>query len=171
MLKPQDVVVLVKLALERGRSWTYKQLAYELSMSVSEVYAGVKRSTQACLFSKELNRPNRKSLEEFLIHGVKYAFFPTVGPITRGIPTSFSSPMLSNKFVNEDNDVIFVWPHPSGHRRGQELTPLYKSVPDACMRDNNLYNALSVLDAIRIGRARDKNIAERLLLEMIRGDK
>lgn len=167
MLKPQDVVVLIKLAIESGRPWSYTQLAYELSMSASEIHAGIKRATQARLFSKQLNRPHRKALEEFLIHGVKYAYSPTIGSLTRGIPTSFASPALRDKFALHDDSEIYVWPHPVGEYRGLELSPLYKSVPDTATRDSKFYEALSLLDAIRIGRAREKNIAEKLLLEMI----
>jgi hypothetical protein len=168
MLKPQDVVVLIKLAIESGRSWSYTQLAYELSMSASEVHAGIKRATQARLFSKQLNRPHRKALEEFLIHGVKYAYFPTIGSLTRGIPTAFASPILREQFAMNDDSEIYVWPHPLGEYRGLEFSPMYKSVPDAATRDKKLYAALSLLDALRIGRARDRNIAEKLLLEMIK---
>ncbi|MDY0281128.1 MAG: hypothetical protein RBR35_11275 [Salinivirgaceae bacterium] len=167
MLKPQDIVVLIKLAIESGRTWSYTQLAYELSMSASEIHAGIKRATQARLFSKQLNRPHRKALEEFLIHGVKYAYSPTIGSLIRGIPTAFASPVLRDHFALNDDSEIYVWPHPEGEYRGLELSPLYKSVPDTAIRDNKLYAAFSLLDAIRIGRAREINIAEKLLLEMI----
>jgi len=168
MLKPQDVVMLLKLAVEPGTSWSYSQLAYELCMSPSEVHKGLKRAAQARLFDDQLRRPRRKALEEFLVHGMKYAYPPDIGTMTRGIPTAFASPMLRNEFVHGgSNSDLYVWPHPEGEVRGIELSPLYKSVPDAARRDEKLYGALGLLDAIRIGRARERRLAEKLLLEML----
>ena len=131
ILKPQDIVMLLKLAVEPETKWSYNQLAYELRMSSSEIHKGIKRAAQARLFDSHLKRPRRKALEEFLVHGVKYAYPPDIGTMTRGIPTAFASPMLRNEFVNGgNNSEVYVWPHPEGDVRGVELSPLYKSVPD-----------------------------------------
>lgn len=168
MLKPQDIVILLKLSLEPDRSWSYNQLAYELRMSASEVHKGIGRAEHAGLFSRELRRPHRRALDEFLLHGVKYAFAPDLGPVTRGVPTAFSAPVLRNELssVEEEMDV-YVWPYPEGEVRGIGLSPLYKSVPEAVMGDTDLYAALALLDAIRIGRVREKRLAERMLQEML----
>ena len=149
--------------------WSYNRLAYELYMSPSEVHAGVKRAVQARLFDPNRKRPISKALEEFLIHGVKYAFPPVIGPMTRGIPTAHASPVLE-KHLAVSGDEIFVWPHPEGQCRGIELSPLYKTVPDMVAIDERLYHALGVLDAIRVGRARDVKLAEIILLKLIRND-
>lgn len=170
MLKPQDVVILLKMAVQPAPyDWSYSRLAYELYMSPSEVHAGVKRAALARLFDPNRKRPIRRALEEFLIHGVKYAFPPVIGTLTRGIPTAHSSPVLE-KHLAVSNEDIFVWPHPKGNCRGIELSPLYKTVPDMVAIDDRLYQALGVLDAIRIGRARDVKLAESILLELIRND-
>ncbi|MDT8445205.1 MAG: hypothetical protein RQ722_12995, partial [Desulfuromonadales bacterium] len=52
-----------------------------------------------------------------------------------------------------------VWPHPEGEVRGYEFSPLYKSVPDAALMDKELYAILALLDAIRDGRARERELA------------
>jgi hypothetical protein len=46
-LKPQDVVVLLKLASREDATWSYPKLAVELGMSPSEVHASVRRATQS----------------------------------------------------------------------------------------------------------------------------
>lgn len=76
ILKPQDIVILLKIvALSEGQ-WSYASLATELAMSTSEVHAGIKRAVAARLMDAQRGRPLIKSLEEFLIHGVKSSFPP-----------------------------------------------------------------------------------------------
>lgn len=48
------------------------------------------------------------------------------------------------------------------------LEPLYKSVPQAALRDPILYQFLALVDAIRDGRARERKIAERELVYRLR---
>ena len=75
-LKPQDVLVLLKLVALGKKSWSFNKLALELGMSPSEVHAAVKRSLTAGLALKEGDaiRPSIRNLEEFLFHGIQYAF-------------------------------------------------------------------------------------------------
>ena len=44
-LKPQDLLVLLKVAASPHRRWTYAALAVDLAMSTSQVHASVKRAT------------------------------------------------------------------------------------------------------------------------------
>ena len=72
-LKPQDLVVLLKL-VGLKQDWSYRSLAQELFMSIGEVHNALDRATRAQLFNADEKRPRRQALEEFLIHGAKYAF-------------------------------------------------------------------------------------------------
>jgi hypothetical protein len=114
------------------------------------------------------DRPNISALEEFLIHGLKYAFPAKHGEVTRGIPTSYAAEPLKSE-VSMSNDLPPVWPWPEGNTRGMGLEPLYKSVPQAALRDANLYQLFALVDAIRDGRARERKIAERDLVRRLRG--
>lgn len=51
MLKPQDVLVLLKLSVLKDTVWSYAGLAKALKMSVAEVHDGLKRATAARLFN------------------------------------------------------------------------------------------------------------------------
>lgn len=166
-LLPQDVLIMIKLAIPSSGGWTYNTIAYELGMSPSMVFNGVKRATQARIFDSNRKRPRRKALEEFLIHGMKYAFPPDIGSMTRGIPTAFASPALRDH-LSYDSEEIYVWPYPQGHERGISFSPLYKSVPEIAMKDEKLYAALGLVDAIRLGKVRENKLAERLLYDMLR---
>lgn len=160
ILKPQDVVILLKLIALNGESWNYQRLSVELSISQSEVHAGVRRAVAARLMSDATGagRPVRASLLEFLIHGVKYAFAPKRGPLTRGIATGYAASPL-NRLIVASSEPPPVWPWSEGNVRGYALEPLYRTVPQAAMSDAGLYELLALVDAIRDGRARERQLA------------
>ena len=87
-LKPQDIVVLLKLLKAGDKRPTYARLAVDLYMSPSEVHASIRRARTARLIhGPELgDRVDAKALEKFLVHGIRYAFLPEKGGMTRGMP-------------------------------------------------------------------------------------
>ena len=158
ILKPQDVVIMLKLIVLDGSEWSYPALSHDLSMSTSEVHAGVKRAAAARLMDMHRKIPFKSNLLEFLIHGVKYAYLPDRGGITRGVPTSYAAQPLKELIMQPDEPPP-VWPDPEGQVRGYEFSHLYRSVPHACKVDPKLYELLALVDAIRDGRARERKIA------------
>lgn len=158
MLKPQDIYILLKLVAEGDSDWSYGSLAYQLGMSASEVHAGIKRAIAAKLFDPHRKMPNMKALEEFIIHGVKYAYPPELGGLTRGIPTSYAAPPL-NKAIVPPKEEPPVWPDPEGQVLGFAFSPLFRSVPKAVAADPQLYELLALVDAVRGGRARERSLA------------
>jgi len=113
-----------------------------------------------------LASPNRANLKEFLIHGVRYAFPVRRGGLVRGIPTAHAAPPLKQQ-IAESFDPPPVWPDGNGSARGLEFSPLYRNVPAAARRDPRLYELLALVDAIRDGRAREREIAIRELTARI----
>ncbi len=158
ILKPQDILILMKLVALGDSEWSYSSLGLELCMSPSEVHSGLKRAGTARLFDEQRRKPVKKALEEFLIHGVKYAFPPSRGGPTRGMPTSFAAPPLRDLIVASDQ-LPPVWPDPAGDVLGYEFSPLYKSASKAAAKDYKLYELLVLVDAIRDSRAREREIA------------
>jgi hypothetical protein len=158
ILKPQDILILIKLVALGDAEWSYSSLASKLSMSPSEVHSGLKRAVAARLMDEWRRRPVKQALEEFLIHGVKYAYPPSRSGLTRGMPTSFAGPPLKDLIVSSD-ELPPVWPDPEGEQQGYEFSPLYKSVPKAAAKDYKLYELLVLVDAIRDSRAREREIA------------
>jgi hypothetical protein len=169
VLKPQDVVVVLKLWGFTGKRPPFSQMAKELCLSVSEVHAAVKRAyTAHLLHGPELcDRPNAKALEEFLIHGVKYAFPAQHGAMTRGLPTAYAAEPL-RRYIRAGDEPLPVWPDPNGPTRGLAFEPLYRNVPEAAKQDPHLYELLALLDAIRDGRVRERKIAEKELITRLR---
>ncbi|MGD0267911.1 MAG: hypothetical protein ABSB14_02520 [Candidatus Sulfotelmatobacter sp.] len=182
-LHSQDVVVLLKLIANRDASkrWTYAELGKDLFMSPSQVFRSIERTEKARLLVAPLvptSRddgeqtpggmlwPNNNNLKEFLIHGVKYAFPVERGGPTRGIPTAEATGPL-NRHLQQDFPLPPVWPYAEGHLRGIAFSPLHKNVPQAALQDSKLYELLALVDAIREGRAREREIAIRELTARI----
>jgi DNA-binding Lrp family transcriptional regulator len=168
-LKPQDIVVILKLCGYGPNRPPFVQMAADLSMSPSEVHAALKRAQAAHLIhGPDMNsQPNFSAIEEFLVHGVKYAFPAEHGGSTRGLPTSYAAAPL-NRLIAAGKEPIPVWPHPEGKKRGIALAPLYKTVPDAALRDPALYQKLALVDALRDGRVRERKLAEQELKRLLR---
>jgi hypothetical protein len=159
MLRPLDLVVLLKLSLEEGRP-PYLQLAHDLYLYPSEVYSSVKRARASQLLQgPELgDRLNRSAFLEFLLHGVRYAFPPIRGTLTRGVPTAYAAPPLSLA-IAPGADPPPVWPLSTGPVRGLSFSPLHKNAPRAALADPKLYELLALVDALRDGRARERVMA------------
>lgn len=168
-LKPQDVAVVLKLALADEPIPTFSELANALHISASEVHGATRRAMASRLVDRVDGslRVNKTGLLEFLVHGVKYAFPLAEGPATRGMPTGASSPALRSHF-NQTNELgLLVWPDAEGEARGQSVCPLYPAVPAACKKDARLYAALAALDAVRGGAARERELAISILTRLL----
>jgi hypothetical protein len=108
------------------------------------------------------DRLNRSSQLEFLLHGIRYAFPAEIGSPTRGIPTSYAAPPLRNS-IADVGDLPIVWPYANGKIRVYSFVPLHKNVPQAALEDARLYELLAMVDALRNGRARERQLAGREL--------
>lgn len=169
VLRPQDLVVLLRLSLDRGPPPAYAALGAELGLTASEVHAGLVRATQAQLARKDKSGKAtvvREALRLFVQHGARYAFPATRGGLVRGKPTGYAAPPLNQRIV-QPNEPPPVWPHKSGGVRGEAFYPLYPTVPEAAGRNSGLYELLALFDAVRGGSARERAIALELLDERL----
>ncbi len=155
-MRPHDIVVLLKIAAKGKSKWLMKDLAYELGISASEVTESLNRSEQAGLISGNKRMLMKLALLDFLKYGLKYVYPQHPGAMVRGMPTSHSAPPLNKIIVSQEP---YVWPSAEGKVRGQAIEPLHPSVPLACLKDKHLYELLALTDALRVGRARERNIA------------
>lgn len=163
-LKPQDILVLLKLLAAGEKRWRMVDLGLELGLSQSEISMALERARRVGLIDASKKKVIRSAMEEFLLHGLKYVFPAEIGMLCRGIPTSHSAPPLAKKIVSDENDQ-YVWPHPEGSLRGQAVSPLCEWAPEAARKDPCLHELLALVDALRLGRARERMIAA----EEIRG--
>jgi hypothetical protein len=166
-LLSQDVVVLAKLVSYGGKRPSIAQLAAELSLSPSQAHLSLKRLERSRLVESQGGRPILRAVEEFLLHGVKYAFPARRGEATRGVPTAYAAQPLNDQIVESD-DLPPVWPDAEGDVRGVTLEPLHKNVPKAARKDPVLHELLALIDALRDGRARERQLAEHELSARLR---
>jgi hypothetical protein len=169
-LKPQDVLFLLKLVAINKKPWSFNKLSVELGMSPSEVHAAAQRALAARLALKSRDGdivPNIRNLEEFLLHGIQYVFVPERGGLNRGMPTAYACPPMDAVIV-ANGEPPPVWPSPQGKVRGESFSPLYKSAPEAASRDKALYELLALIDALRSGRARERDIAGKELKKRLK---
>lgn len=143
-----------------------KDLAAELGISASEVSESLNRSLLAGLIAPDKKQLMKQALLEFLLHGMKYVYPVQPGAPVRGMATAHSAPPLSNEIASGE---AYVWPWHKGRVRGHAIEPLHPSVPEACKRDEALYHMLALADAIRVGRARERELASKELARRIEG--
>src|SRR6266487_3503199 len=114
-LKPQDVVVALKLLGYPSGRPPISIVASDLGLSPSEVHGAIKRLRGSRLVQGPAlkDKPNISALEEFLLHGLKYAFPAEHVEVTRRIPTSYAAEPLKSE-IAISNDLPPVWPWHDG---------------------------------------------------------
>lgn len=155
-MRPQDIVILLKLLTIEEPDWQYRNLSASLSIAISEVSESLVRSHIAGLVDESRRQVHRQSLMEFLEHGIRYVFPQVPGSMVTGIATGHSHHFYKQHFASEFN---YVWPYEDGNMRGLAIQPLHKGVPKACQQDELLYGLLAAIDIIRVGRVREKELA------------
>jgi hypothetical protein len=168
LLKPQDLVVALKVAINGRREFLLTTLGVELGMVVSAIHGSIGRCEQARLLSRAAGgiRPIKSALLEFVIHGARYAYPAVQGSLTRGMATSLAGPSL-REYFDQNKAMPPVWPDPLGESYGPSITPLHHIVPEACRLDEGLLDVLTLLDAVRAGAARERELASKLLEERL----
>lgn len=155
-MKPQDVLLLLKVVSDNSPSWNQKPMAVALGLSQSEVSEAVGRCKYAGLLAPNGKTVMRMALMEFLQYGLRYVFPIKPGAVVRGVPTSHSASPLKEDIQSSE---AYVWPYGKGTVRGHSISPLYPSVPEAALKDDKLYELLALVDALRVGRARERELA------------
>lgn len=162
VLRPLDVPVALSLAIRPNA--TFADLARDLGVSTSTAHGAVERLTFSGLMSPMAGRRhavNLPALEEFLYHGIRYAFPARRGRRQRGVPTSHSAPALQQELGSAADPV--VWASSRGSLVGASLEPLIPGAPALPDRYPELYELLTLVDGLRIGTVRDREASARLL--------
>ena len=164
VLKPQDIAVALKLVVLGSERLAYAALGKAMHLSQFEAHAAVQRLIAAKLAVSidGAIRPVAAALRRFLINGAPYAYPPIRGEVVIGTPTAYAVQPLKDKF-GPTSDLPPVWPDPNGSVRGQTLLPLYPGLPSAAKEDSQFYELVALLDALRIGQAREREMAGKML--------
>jgi hypothetical protein len=160
-LRPFDVAVALRLSLVPEDR--YEPLAQALATSTSAVHRSVARLQRAGICAPGSRTVSRDALQEFLVHGVRYAFPAVHGPERVGVPTAGSHPDLAGVFTECEPLPTMVWPMDGGTARGETLVPLFKGVTKVAARDPRLHQMLACVDVLRVGSAGQRSTAAELL--------
>lgn len=155
-MRPHDIVVLLKIASKKDTPWLMKDLSVELGISASEISESLNRSSIAGLIAHNKKRLMKLAILNFLEHGLRYVYPQQPGSRLRGLPTAHAAPPLNKEIVSNEP---YVWPYGEGTVRGESIEPLHPKVPEACLKDALFYEYMALCEALRVGRAREKNIA------------
>ncbi len=156
-MRPQDILILLKIVSLDKEHFYLKDLSRQLSISPSEVTESVNRSVLAGLIAEDKKTVMRKALYEFLVYGLARVFPQKPGAMVAGMPTAHSAPPLYEVFKSDE---LYVWPDAKGNVRGQKIEPLHVGQINAAKNDNKLYELLALSDALRVGKLREKKMAE-----------
>ena len=160
MLKPLDIVVLLAAHFRSDEEWTYASLSGGLGVSSSQVHGALKRGELAGLWSATFRRVRALVFVEFAAHGIPHLVPQRPGDSVRGVPTAASWPSLSDRL---SAGPAYVWPDARGPLIGAAVEPLDCRVPLMVRHDPALHEALAMIDALRIGRARERAFAREIL--------
>ena len=165
-LQPVDVLVCLKMSLPGNADKSFDALEQETGIGSSTLHRAVGRAQDAGLLRGN-RTPFSSRLLDFLSYGVKYAFYVKVGGQTRGMPTAYAAPPLNELMTPSSN--MPVWPDAHGDVRGYAVTPLHKGALTAARNDPALYELLALVDGIRVGNTRERNLSAEILEERLIG--
>lgn len=159
-LLPTDLLVAMKLAAHEGEAASVRRLEDELGLSKSAVANSLRRLARLGLVRVEgraQRRVNKLLLRDCLEHAARWIAPAEVGEFVLGLPTAHSAGALAEKLRGDDDPVVM--PLAQGPVRGRAVTLLHPLAPAAAAKDPKLYHLLAVVDALRMGRARDRKVA------------
>lgn len=163
MLRPQDLILA--LYLVDSQPVTQGEIASALGLSQAEISNALKRLQASRLLLRDARSVIAPHLLEFCVHGVKYAYPPVIGRRQGGVPTAALVAPLLGHVSGEEGDL--VWPDPQGSARGSSLIPLHSCAPHAARNVVKLHELLALLDGIRVGKSRMRQLAEAALQQRL----
>jgi hypothetical protein len=159
-LQPVDLLIALKVTACAPARCSVRTLERELGVSKSAAANSLRRLRELGLARSVEGGPqvNKLALRECLEHAVKWIAPARVGDFELGLPTSHSEAAIGARLAGAQEEVL-VMPLAHGPVRGRAVTPLHPLAPAAAARDPKLHRLLALVDAFRIGRARDRRIA------------
>jgi hypothetical protein len=157
-LQPLDLLVALKLAT-RPAQQSIRALASALGVPKSSVGVSVAhlKAWQLATFEDGQWRINRVRFHDLLEHGIRWLAPADVGRWVLGLPTAHAASVLASKLPGDSDPLVM--PLDEGPTRGRAVTPLHPAAGLAASKDPKLRDLLALVDAIRIGTARERGVA------------
>jgi DNA-binding transcriptional ArsR family regulator len=159
-LSSVDLLVLLKLAAHQDEVSSVRRIGDDLGLSKSSVSNSIRRLRELDLVKdtdERERRINKLAVRGFLEHAVRWCSPAKVGDFELGLPTAHSAEPLANKLSGDDDPLVLPLRH--GPFRGRAVSPIHPNAPRAAQADPKLLRLLAIVDAFRVGRARDRQVA------------
>ncbi len=167
MVKEADIYVLSGL-LARNGQWTYRSLAERLRVPHPVVQRALDRAGSADLYSAGRREVNLPQFEEFSLHALRFLAPVELGRIVPGVLAAWAAEPMASEIRSSADEPPPVWPHAAGELRGQAIEPLHPAAPEAVQGWPELGEILAMLDSLRAGDARVRQVAGGLLSGRLR---
>jgi len=169
LLKPQDTLLALKFwsMKDQGARLSVRELAESIKVSSGEISKSTRRLLAAHLVVERDGSVHAETsgLREWLCYGVRYAYPVDRIGFGRGLPTAWNCPHVKTDI--RPPEPPFVWSVSGGSVEGVMIRPIHESVPFAASNDPLLYQALSLVDAVRLGKPRELAIAREALAALL----
>lgn len=147
-MRPEDVLVLLKIAVVENCEWNAELLSFELGHSVTEIEASLRRLKTSKLL-RSSNQPDPEALKRFLLKDLPELFPAAPGKQGRGILTGAKP---DNYHVTADLPYtsIWIWSTVDGQDMGFEIPPLSPHCCFAALNDQRLRKVLAITETLRV---------------------
>lgn len=172
-LQPIDILVLLKMSVFEEDSG--HKLASELAIPQPAVQDSIARleAVQLVMRYEGKRHVNCILARGFLAHATRWIAPAVPGAVLRGFPTSHAARLMRTKFfAGSEPYVIAVFsdeesPPAELLAEGPSVEPIHPAVPRAISRDERLRDLITIVDAFRVGTARDRKVAAEVLMECL----
>jgi hypothetical protein len=161
-----DILVALDLAERRTGEWTVRAVATDLGVPSGTVQRAVARLSATPVVDAGTRRINLIELEHLLIDAVRFMFPAHLGAETRGVPTAWGARPLRGEIESGASGVP-VWPSHTGDVRGYAVEPLHQAAVALSEDRPSIYERLVLVDALRLGDARMRGVAGKLLRDAL----
>jgi DNA-binding Lrp family transcriptional regulator len=162
VLRGLDILFVLKVLASGPDS--FANLGRSIGISASQAHSAMRRALESGLLRSDMS-VRHVALMETLV-AIKHYLPAKRGGESRGVPTAHAAPFFTESGGHELS-LLPVWPHPEGEVRGLACEPIYKTVPIAALADPRLYEYLALVDMLRIGTARDHELARKELISRL----
>jgi hypothetical protein len=166
VLKGVDIVVVLGLLRRPPDPWTVRVLADELKLPPASVQRSLDRLAATPVLDARRRRLSIGASEDLLMDALPFVVPGSLGGETRGLPTAWAASPLAERLASAGQPP--VWPDPHGEARGLEVEPLHPGVVGLARADPEMYELLALVDGMRLGDARVRELAGGLLRDRIR---
>lgn len=146
-MRPEDIFVLLKIAVIGSCEWTPFQLSIELGHSQSEIEGSIERLLSANLL-RSTRRPDPDAFKKFLLMDFPDKFRTQPGKLTRGMLTGAKPGMFFTGTLPYAS--IWVWSKKDGPDMGYEIEPLSPHCCFAALNDSRFKKVLGITETLRV---------------------